>query len=180
MSLRHRLLRRLGWEAPLSHIEAGQPAPDFSLKSLDGQQVSLQQLLAKGPVALAFFKISCPVCQFTMPFLQRIAERYAGNGAAMVGISQDDARSTKDFNHEYGLQFPTLLDDAGYPVSNAYGLTNVPTLFLIAPDGTIKLSGAGFSKADLEAIATEFAQNRKSAPAPLFRPDEVIPAYKAG
>ena len=164
----------------MSHIEAGQPAPDFSLKSLDGQQVSLKKLLAKGPVALAFFKISCPVCQFTMPFLQRIAERYAGNGASMIGISQDDARSTTDFNHEYGVQFPTLLDDAGYSASNAYGLTNVPTLFLIAPDGTIKLSGTGFSKADLEAIAAEFAQDRKAAPAPLFSPEEVIPAYKPG
>jgi peroxiredoxin len=182
MFLVHKFLRRFGWEEPLSHIEVGQTAPEFSLKSLDGKEYSLAQLRKKGPVVVAFYKVSCPVCQFTFPFLQRLAERYAGNSASVVAVSQDDAHSTEGFNHEYGVNFLTLLDGRGYPVSNAYGLTSVPTIFLVAPDGKVKVSGTGFSKSDLETIAAELAEQQKtsSAPVAFFRPDEVVPAFKPG
>lgn len=164
----------------MTNIDAGKNAPHFSLKALDGKEYSLDSLLARGPVVLAFFKISCPVCQFTFPFLQRISERFAGGGVSVVGISQDDARSTQEFNQEYGLTFTTLLDAPAYPASNAYGLTNVPTIFLVARDGTVKVSGMGFDKAALEKITAELAQHQKIAAIPLFRPDEVVPAYKPG
>jgi len=158
----------------------GHVAPGFTLKSLDGKEYALEKLLEKGPVIVAFFKISCPVCQFTLPYLQRLADRYAGDSATVIAVSQDDARGTKEFNREYGVTFPTLLDESGYPVSNAYGLTMVPTIFLIEPDGNVKVSCMGFDKRDLEIIAGELSQRRKIAAAPLFRSDEVIPAQKPG
>ena len=164
----------------MTHIETGNKAPRFSLKALDGNEYSLDSLLARGPVVAAFFKISCPVCQFTFPFLQRISERFAGSNATVIGISQDDARSTREFNEEYGVRFPTLLDDSGYKASNAYGLTNVPTIFLIAPEGTVKVSCLGFDKAALEKIAAELAQHQKISATPLFLPNESIPEYKPG
>jgi len=180
MAFLKRLSRLIGLEAPLTNIESGHAAPDFSLKALDGKEYSLEKLLEGGPAVVAFFKISCPVCQFTFPFLQRLHERYAGQGATVIGISQDDARDTKEFNREYGVTFPTLVDSKGYPASNAYGLTNVPTIFLIAPDGKVKVSCMGFSKSDLENIASELAQYKKMRAAPLFRTDEAIPAYTPG
>lgn len=159
--------------------EVGKKAPQFSLKALDGKQYSLDSLLEQGPVVAAFFKISCPVCQFTFPFLQRLSDRFTGKTVSIIGISQDDARNTNEFNREYGVTFPTLVDDVGYPASNAYGLTNVPTIFLIDPDGTIKVSSTGFDKAALEQIARELTLQQKIGPS-LFRPDEVVPAYKPG
>ena len=180
MAWRKKLARMFGLEAPLTRIDTGSAAPDFSLKGLDGKEYSLAALLERGPVVLAFFKISCPVCQFAFPFLQRIAERFSGKSASIIGISQDDARSTKEFNQEYGVTFPVLIDGAGYPVSNAYGLTNVPTVLLIAPDGKAKVSFFGFDKAGLEKIAKELAEHAKVPAAPLFRADEIIPAYKPG
>ena len=164
----------------MTNIDVGKHAPDFSLKALDAKQYSLSELLRRGPAVVAFFKISCPVCQFTAPFLQRISERFAGKNVSVIGISQDDARSTKEYNQEYGVTFPTLLDSSGYPVSNAYGLTNVPTIFLIAQDGSVKVSFIGFDKNGLEQIAAEVAQAEKIAAVPLFRPDEIVPAYKPG
>lgn len=160
--------------------EVGKKAPQFSLKALDGKQYSLDSLLEQGPVVAAFFKISCPVCQFTFPFLQRLSDRFTGKTVSIIGISQDDARNTNEFNREYGVTFPTLVDDVGYPASNAYGLTNVPTIFLIDPDGTIKVSSTGFDKAALEQIARELTLQQKIGASPLFRPDEVVPAYKPG
>src|SRR5580765_2401694 len=82
MSLMNKLARWINSEAPLTTIEVGQSAPGFSLKALDGKEYSLTSLLERGPVVLAFFKISCPVCQFTFPFLQRLFERYGGDGVS--------------------------------------------------------------------------------------------------
>lgn len=164
----------------MTHIVAGNMAPGFSLKSLDGKGYSLDALLKRGPVVAAFFKVSCPVCQFTFPFLERLYKRYGGEGVTFVGISQDDAKATRKFAQEYGVTFPILIDEEDYPVSNAYGLTNVPTIFLIDADGTVKVSSMGFDRKDLEAIAASLAERRTMALAPLFRPDEVVPANKPG
>jgi len=180
MGILRRLSRWMGSEDQMTHIVAGSIAPGFSLQSLEQKEVSLRTLLESGPVVAAFFKVSCPVCQFTFPFLERLHKRYGSGGAAFIGVSQDDARATRKFASEYGVTFPILLDEEGYPVSNAYGLTNVPTVFLIEPDGKVKVSSMGFDRKDLETIAGEFAERRKMALAPLFRPDEVIPTNKPG
>jgi peroxiredoxin len=176
----HKITRAIGLEAALTNIEPGKIAPDFSLKAVDGKDYSLDSLLSRGPVVLAFFKISCPVCQFTFPFVQRIAERFAGKNVSVIGVSQDDELDTKDFNTEYGITFPTLLDDNGYAVSNEYGLTNVPTIFLVKSDGRVQLSCVGFDKAGLESIARELAQHQSIPPTPLFLPSEIVPDYKPG
>jgi len=165
----------------MTHLVAGNMAPGFSLKGLDGKEYSLGALMERGPMVAAFFKISCPVCQFTFPFLERLYKQYGGEGATFLGISQDDARATAKFAKEYGVTFPMVIDDEdGYVVSNAYGLTNVPTIFLINPEGSIEVSINGFDKKDLETIAEKLAERKKIARAPLFRLDEVVPANKPG
>src|SRR6266436_3016146 len=111
----------------MAALTAGTSAPDFKLQTMDGKQFSLQDALTRGPVLAAFFKISCPVCQYAFPFLERIYKAYGAKGVSIVGISQNDRKGTAAFNKEYGITFPALLDDTDfYPVSNAYGLTNVP------------------------------------------------------
>jgi peroxiredoxin len=172
----------MGAEGQMTNIVTGKMAPGFSVKGLDGKEYSLGKLLEHGPVVAAFFKISCPVCQFTFPFLERLYKRYGGDGATFLGISQDDARDTREFAKEFGTTFPMALDDdaSGYAASNAYGLTSVPTIFLIEPDGTVKVSCMGFDKQGLESIGAELAERKKIAPAALFRPDESVPVHKPG
>jgi peroxiredoxin len=164
----------------MTDIRSGNTAPNFSLKGLDGKSYSLSSLLQKGPVIATFFKISCPVCQFTFPFLERLFKLYGGDGVTFLGISQDDTRGTKDFAKEFGVTFPIVLDEKGYPASNAYSLTMVPTVFLIDTDGTVRVSSMGFDKKDLEAIAADLAERRKIAATPLFRANESVPAQKPG
>ena len=172
----------MGTEKTMTHVNAGQNAPGFSLQGLDGKSYSLEALREKGPVVAAYFKISCPVCQFTFPFLQRLFQRYGDDGVSFLGISQDDAKATAGFARDYGATFPMVLDEKekGYRASNAYGLTSVPTIFLIDSDGRVRVSSMGFVKADLEKIATELAERRKIAPAALFLPNESVPANKPG
>jgi peroxiredoxin len=165
----------------MTHIVAGNPAPGFSLRTVDNKEYSLSSLLQKGPVVVAFFKVTCPVCQFTFPFLERLYKRYGGDGVTFLGLSQDDARATSKFAKEYGVTFPVVLDDPdGYIVSNAYGLTSVPTIFLIDSEREVKVSSTGFEKKDLESIATKLAGREKLSLVPLFRADEVVPSSKPG
>ena len=170
----------MGAQDGMTNIVAGGTAPGFSLKALDGKEYSLGKLMQRGPVMAAFFKISCPVCQFTFPFIERLYKRYGSDDVAFVGISQDSAADTKDFARTFGVTFPMLLDEKGYPVSNAYGLTSVPTIFLIDTDGTVKVSGTGFGKSDLETIAKELAERRKIALTPFFAANENVPVHKPG
>ena len=180
MALTRWISRILHSDGEMTHLDHGQAAPAFSLKDLDGKTYSLPALLEKGPVVAAFFKISCPVCQFTFPFLERLYKRYGGDGVTFLGISQDEAKSTKKFASEYSVSFPMALDEKSYPASNAYGLTTVPTIFLIDPDATLKVVGMGFDKKALEDIGAALAERKQIAPAALFRPDEKIPAHKPG
>lgn len=152
---------------------AGEPAPGFQLPDVNGVETSLDAELAKGPLLLAFFKITCPTCQLAFPYLGRLARE---SGVPVIGVSQDDTSGTKEFNRTFGVTFPTLLDSAKsrYKVSNAYAITYVPSLFLIEADGRIALTQSGFSRSTLEDIARRFG-----GPSP-FREGERVPDFKPG
>ncbi|MDQ6665744.1 MAG: TlpA family protein disulfide reductase [Acidobacteriota bacterium] len=156
-------------------LAVGQIAPDFDLPSLDGKSRSLHQILPAGPALLAFFKISCPVCQFTFPFLERLYRGAAKAAPQLIGISQDDAESTAGFNENFGVTFPTLLDPSArnYPAGAAYRITTVPSLFLIERDGRISQAAEGFVKTAMEDLGGAFG----SAP---FREGENVPLIRPG
>jgi len=174
------LVRRFVRRKALAAIPAGQPAPAIVLKDVDGRRGCLADALKKGPVLVAFFKVNCVTSQLTFPFLQRIHEIYGGSNFSMWGISQNHPRDTRLFIRKYGVKFPVLIDGKGYPVSNRYGLTNSPTLFLIMPGGRVHITCVGFSKTDLEAICVEAARAIGKQPEPLFKEDDVVPLLKPG
>src|SRR5580693_3923016 len=122
MAFLRRFARLLGASESMTNLAVGGIAPNFSLKSLAGQEYSLAAAMKRGPTVAAFFKVSCPVCQFTFPFLERIYKRYGGDGVTFLGISQDNAKETKEFAKEFGVTFPILMDqkEKNYPSSNAY------------------------------------------------------------
>jgi peroxiredoxin len=129
-----------------------------------GSAAPLQTLtdIAESRVLLAFFKISCPVCQMTLPYLNRVT------GLKVYGVSQNDAGDTRDFVETFGLTFPILLDseDEDFPASNAFGITHVPTLFLVS-DGRIERVIEGWNKKEMETLGAVTAE-------------ENVPAWKAG
>src|SRR6266576_7294451 len=119
----------------MAALSAGTKAPGFELAAMDGSKFSLPDALNQGPVLAVFFKISCPVCQYALPFYERVYEAYGHKDATIVGVSQNQKSDTAEFIKRYGITFPLLLDDTKtFPTSNAYGLTNVPTAFWISED----------------------------------------------
>ena len=141
-------------------LPAGSPAPP------------IEGLTAKGPLLVVFFKITCPVCQFTLPFLNRI---HRAGTLPVFGISQNDDADTREFVHEFGIEYPMVLDPEGadFPASNAYGIASVPSLFLIGQDGKIERSAEGWSRKEMEWLGVR-------AGATVVRQDENVPEWKAG
>mgnify|MGYP000072158151 CR=1 FL=1 len=151
-------------------LTEGTIAPDFELPDLSGKLQTMDSLAAGCPLALVFYRVSCPVCQFTFPFLERIS-----NGEmSVVGVSQDDAEGTAEFYGELGLTLPSVIEKRGWAVGSAYGVANVPTLFVIEPESkAVSLAVTGFSKAAIEALG------RRAGLAP-FMPQELVPAFRPG
>jgi peroxiredoxin len=160
-------------------LEAGVKAPDFTLPTMSGDKFSLSEALKNGPVLLAFFKISCPVCQFAMPYVERLYQAAKGKKSTIIAVSQDDQKATAAFMKENRLTLPVALDDTkSYPASNAYGLTNVPTFFLVSPSGEIEISSVGWAKNDVDRMYQ--ALMAEPRPAPFFRAGEQVPELKFG
>ena len=165
----------------MTALASGSKAPDIELKTLEGKPFSLSDELSRGPVVLAFFKVSCPTCQYALPFFERLYKAYGHKAVKLVGVSQNDARDTAEFNKQFGITLPVLLDDnKGYPASNAYGLTNVPSIFWVAEDGEIEVSSVGWVKADFNQINRKMAEADKIDPAAVFQPGEDVRDFRAG
>ena len=152
-------------------LKAGSKAPSFELEDASGDKHTSQSILARGAALLAVYKISCPVCQMTLPYLDRLKT----GSLQIFGVSQDDERATSKFQEKFGVKLPMLFDREWdeYPLSNALGVSHVPSLFLVEQDGTISMVSEGFVKRDLEAIG------QRAGVAP-FGPDDHVPEWKAG
>ena len=162
-------------------LTAGTDAPHFELTSMSGERFSLQDAVGHGPVLAVFFKISCPVCQYALPFYERIYKAYGNQKLTIIGVSQNEKSDTAEFNKRYGITFPVLLDDTKkFPVSNAYGLTTVPTSFWIAQDGEIEISSVSWVRQEFEEIARKAAEAAGASPKPVFKPTEQIADFRAG
>ena len=139
----------------------------------------LSEALESGPVVLVFYKQSCPTCQLTFSFIQRLcAAAGAGSVVRFWAISQDEVEETRAFAGEYGIEFPVLLDAHPYPVSTDYGLRFVPTFYFVGGDRTIQVADFGFSKPTLNAIVERLELEDLGA---LFGEDyESLPDYRPG
>jgi peroxiredoxin len=165
----------------MAELTAGTKAPHFELPTMDGRRFSLQDALARGPVLAVFFKISCPVCQYALPFYERIYKAHGDGKVTIVGVSQNEKADTARFVETYGITFPVALDDTRkFPVSNAYGLTTVPSSFWIGEDGEIEIASVSWVRKEFEEIAQKAAALNGVTPQSVFQPTEQIADFRAG
>lgn len=141
-------------EPPKMKFAAGDAAPDFNLKNPDGSATTLASLKGK-VVLLDFWATWCGPCIAAMPSIQRLHDKYEGKPVAILGVNTwergaaDRAQKFMEKNkYSYGL----LLK--GDELAEAYGISGIPTLVLIGPDGKIIHIGVGFGP-DEEKHLTE-------------------------
>ena len=118
---------------------AAAKAPAFELTSLQGQDLSLQDLTEGRHALLIFWTTWCPSCRQTMPEVNQLASEYSSDDLAVLGINagwNDSPQQAQQFKDKHDLGFPIAFDEASR-ISKKYRLRGVPTLFLVDPQGTI-------------------------------------------
>lgn len=131
-------------------LDVGARAPAFDLPSVTGGSVNLRDLLARGPVALAFVRSAdwCPHCRRQLQDLEKNLAQLKTAGVQLVALSYDAPATNAAAAKKLGLTFP-LLSDTGSKVIDAYGIRNQeargrsagiphPVLFLVDSQGVIR------------------------------------------
>lgn len=156
----------------MTDFKAGVKAPDFQLSD-----VKLSELRRKGTVLLTFYKKTCPTCQLSYPFFQKIHQRFGGPHFQVIGIGQDP--ETAEFSKKHGITFRMVSDTPSYAVSKQYHLTHVPTTFLITETGDIDYVTVGFSKRDFLELTHRIGKKIGKLAFDLFE-NETVPDTKPG
>lgn len=123
----------------------GKKAPDFTLRDLDGNSVSLEDFRGK-VLILDFWAVWCGPCQMSLPFFQKMSERYGNRGLEVVGLHVDDRMpgldSVRDYLEDRRVHYTNLLST--FEVDEAFQVYAMPTTYLIDRDGRIAKLHVGF------------------------------------
>ena len=131
-------------------VEAGPTAPDFSLKDLSGQTVTLEQYRGK-VVLLDFWATWCPPCRMTIPMLIKLQDKYRDDGLVILGISIDDPQQITDKDLRYFIK----MNKINYPVLRYNQKVmkdyfegervSIPTMFVVDRNGKIRDMIVGYA-----------------------------------
>lgn len=149
-------------------LEPGAAAPSIDLPDAATGE-SIVDPWREGPVVLAFFKTTCPVCQMAAPKVQALADA----GARVVAVGEDPPPAIESYVAAYGQRVPTLTEAPPYPASDAFDIDTVPTLFLVDEDGAVRDSVASWDREGwnrLAAAAGAPAVSDEGDGLPPFRP----------
>jgi thiol-disulfide isomerase/thioredoxin len=135
-------------KAPASKCTtAGPMAAEFALTSLEGKQINLKDYRGK-VVLLNFWATWCPPCRIEIPGLKNLQKKYGPKGFQVIGmdvISEDDVNDVREFEKQFGLNYPVVLADND--IGKQYGgLIGTPTSILIGCDGRIYGKHLGYAE----------------------------------
>jgi len=139
-----------GEAASFPALAPGNQAPDFTLKTLDGGQITLSAYRGR-PVLINFWASWCPPCRIEMPELVRTYEEHKDTGFTILGINltfQDSLPEIAAFVEEFKMTFPILLDETGEVTTQQYRLLGLPMSVFIDRQGAIRRIQIGVMTAD--------------------------------
>lgn len=150
-------------------LSAGDRAPSFVLPdAVTGQTVA--DPWEDGRTVLVFFKVNCPVCHMVAPKVTALAE----SGVRVLAVGQDPPAKLVTYARDKGQSVPTVSDVAPYPVSSSFGISSVPTLFDVGPDGVVVGAVAAWDRERWNAVAAAHG-----AP-PLSSEGDGLPPFRPG
>ncbi|MCD6232184.1 TlpA family protein disulfide reductase [Candidatus Aerophobetes bacterium] len=130
-------------EEKLPPMPRGKPAPNFSLKTLDGKIIRLSTLKGK-VIIIDFWATWCPPCREEIPHFINLYEKYKDEGFQMLGVFLDDnINSVREFAKNYNINYPLLIPDE--KILKDYGpIIYIPTTFIISKEGYIYKKYVGY------------------------------------
>ena len=143
-------------------IEAGNDAPYFTLKDINGNSVDLKD--HKGEVViLDFFASWCPPCRQEVPDFIKLQGSYSSEGFTVIGVALVSLDEAKGFASQQGINYPVLIDDG--KASAVYGpVRSIPTTFVINKDGkVVNMYIGGRDKATFEKDIKEMLAKERYA-----------------
>ncbi|XXF75018.1 TlpA disulfide reductase family protein [Myxococcaceae bacterium GXIMD 01537] len=121
----------------------GTPAPDFTLRTLSGEQVRLADLRGK-PVVIAFWAPWCGVCKVESSTLSALQSTVGERAHVIsVALAYDDEASVRRFAQERAVDYPVLLGDDA--LQRAFRVEMFPTVFILSPEGRIEQAAVGYT-----------------------------------
>lgn len=143
---------------PPPPIKVGDMAPDFTLVDGNGSERSLHDYRGQ-VVVIEFWASWCHYCQESMPALQRLHEKWAGRGAAVLAVQCRDSSSVDgaDIVRKKGYSY-TVLRDGTAPAAQ-YRVSGIPHVFVIGPDGRVIQEGVGFGQTTEARLDAVIARN---------------------
>ena len=136
--------------APQAHagasVDKGSKVPTIKAKGLDGKTVDLKAMLKKNKVVIVDFWASwCKPCKKELPFLVEMHKKYGSKGLGIIGVNVDkDPAKMNGFLKGKGVKFPIVPGSAGKDIAGKYSPPNMPTSYLVGPDGKVKHIHKGF------------------------------------
>ncbi len=129
--------------ASAAAIQPSAIAPDFTLRSVGGPNLRLQE--QRGRVVLVnFWATWCAPCRQEMPHLNKLYDKYRSSGLVLLGVNiDDDARTATDLAAKLGLQVP-VLRDTDKTVSRLYEMGAMPSTVLIDREGRVRYLHRGY------------------------------------
>jgi len=162
---------------PVAAAVVGQPAPDFKLKDLAGNEVSLAALRGK-TVVLEWFNPKCPfvIASHTKGGLVNTARKHTDAGVVWLAINSGapgkqghELALNEEGVKTFGMTHPVLRDETG-TVGRAYGATNTPHMFVVDKAGTLVYAGAIDNSPDGEGASPKDGQLVNHVDAALEEP----------
>ena len=137
-------------------LEMGTEAPDFEAPDVLGNPVRLSDYRGKY-VVLDFWATWCKDCRAEMPGMKQLYNTYGPKDVAFLGVSFDtDVQSLIDYGIANEIPWMVVCNQIKWkenPISVAYDLHWIPTMFLVSPEG--KLLGVAFHAEDMGKLLDE-------------------------
>lgn len=141
----------------------------------EGESAALEQALEQGPVLVSVYKSSCQASKVAFPYFERLTQVYPQDQLTVWGVSLDSPRVTASFQRRYGITFPILLDEDGYPTARAFGVKETPSTFLIDKSGEVVWNAVAFEKSGMDELSEQIAELLATAVVDITSGTEDLP-----
>ena len=130
-----------------------------------------------GPRGLFFYKVTCPTCKLAAPKMRAFEDAFPGR---VIGVGQDPAEDLLRFTREHAMEIRSVVDAPPYPLSDAYEVVSVPTLFLVGSDGRLIDMIGAWDRIGFNRVAARIAELTGAEAVEVSSLGDGLPDFKPG